>query len=58
MLEQIGERYELERLLGSGSFSSVCQAVDTLTGEKVSVSCASLSHHSIRGSSTLGDPAP
>jgi len=31
----VGERYELERLLGSGSFSSVCQALDTLTGERV-----------------------
>lgn len=35
MRQQVGERYELERLLGSGSFSSVCQALDTLTGERV-----------------------
>ena len=25
----------LERLLGTGSFSSVCQALDTVTGERV-----------------------
>ena len=33
---QVGERYVLEQLLGSGSFSSVCQALDTVTGERVS----------------------
>lgn len=32
---QLGERYELVRLLGSGSFSSVCMCVDTVTGEQV-----------------------
>ena len=51
---QIGERYELERLLGSGSFSSVCQAVDTLTGEMVTALSHRLSHHDISGSSIAG----
>ncbi len=32
---QVGERYELQKLLGSGSFSSVCCCLDTVTGERV-----------------------
>ena len=35
-LLQLGERYELVRLLGSGSFSSVCMCIDSVTGERVS----------------------
>lgn len=31
---QVGERYKLVKLLGSGSFSSVCSALDSLTGEQ------------------------
>ena len=34
-LQQVGERYELQKLLGHGSFSSVCLAIDTFTGDKV-----------------------
>lgn len=34
---QVGDRYKLLQLLGSGSFSSVCSAVDTLTGEQARV---------------------
>lgn len=33
----VGQRYELQKMLGSGSFSSVCQAIDTFTGEKVAI---------------------
>lgn len=33
----MGDRYELLRLLGSGSFSSVCLAVDKETGEQVAL---------------------
>ena len=32
---QIGERYELLKQLGTGSFSEVCSATDRSTGEKV-----------------------
>lgn len=32
---QVGERYEILKLLGTGSFSSVCLALDNFTGEKV-----------------------
>ena len=32
---QVGERYHLVKLLGHGSFSSVCLAVDSYTGDKV-----------------------
>ena len=31
----MGERYKLEHHLGSGSFSSVCRCLDTVTGERV-----------------------
>eukprot|EP00884_Botryococcus_braunii_P021833 jgi/Botrbrau1/8333/Bobra.0081s0022.1 len=34
---RVGERYELLKLVGSGSFSSVCLANDSLTGEKVAI---------------------
>lgn len=33
---QVGDRYKLEKVLGYGSFSCVCLATDTRTGEKVS----------------------
>ena len=32
---QVGPKYKLEKYLGSGSFSSVCLALDTETGLKV-----------------------
>ena len=32
---QVGERYKLIKLLGHGSFSSVCLALDAYTDEKV-----------------------
>ncbi len=31
---QVGERYQLVKLLGSGSFSSVCSALDAVTSEQ------------------------
>ncbi|KAK9811255.1 hypothetical protein WJX72_000671 [[Myrmecia] bisecta] len=34
---KVGERYDLQKLLGSGSFSSVCLAVDTVTDEQVAI---------------------
>ncbi|KAG2453430.1 hypothetical protein HYH02_001653 [Chlamydomonas schloesseri] len=34
---QVGKRYELMKVLGTGSFSSVCLAVDTLDNEKVAL---------------------
>eukprot|EP00803_Ostreobium_quekettii_P009627 evm.model.scf_446EXC.6 EVM.evm.TU.scf_446EXC.6 scf_446EXC:55715-62744(+) len=34
---QVGKRYRLHKLLGSGSFSAVCLATDTQTGEKVAL---------------------
>ncbi|KAK9800305.1 hypothetical protein WJX73_009498 [Symbiochloris irregularis] len=34
---RVGERYELLDLLGNGTFSSVCRALDTLTGEQVAL---------------------
>ena len=34
---QVGDRYKLLQLLGSGSFSSVCSALDTVTGEQARV---------------------
>ena len=32
---QVGERYVLQRLLGTGTFSEVCAALDSITGETV-----------------------
>ena len=32
---QVGTRYKLERVLGYGSFSCVCLALDVVTGKKV-----------------------
>jgi hypothetical protein len=32
---QVGDRYRLVKLLGHGSFSSVCMALDVYTEEKV-----------------------
>jgi len=37
---QVGERYQLVKLLGSGSFSSVCSALDAVTGEQARTRCA------------------
>lgn len=37
MENQVGDRYDLVKLLGSGSFSSVCLAVDKTTGEQVAL---------------------
>lgn len=34
---QVGTRYRLEKVLGYGSFSCVCLATDTQTGEKVGI---------------------
>jgi len=45
---QVGERYELLRLLGSGSFSSVCMCLDIATGEQVRHQLPSQSMHSSR----------
>ena len=35
LIHQVGERYQLQKLLGHGSFSSVCMAIDTFTSDKV-----------------------
>jgi len=37
IIKQVGDRYDLIRLLGCGSFSSVCLAVDRQTGEQVAL---------------------
>lgn len=36
---QVGVRYSLHRILGYGSYSAVCLALDHTTGEKVGCSC-------------------
>lgn len=55
---QVGERYVLERLLGTGSFSSVCQALDTVTGERVRPKESSCSHFFRKISMIFGRCAP
>lgn len=35
VVDQVGSRYTLVRVLGTGSFSCVCLAIDTQTNEKV-----------------------
>lgn len=34
---RVGDRYQLLRLIGDGTFSTVCSALDTLTGEQVAL---------------------
>lgn len=34
---QVGSRYSLQKVLGYGSYSAVCLAVDRTTGERVGV---------------------
>lgn len=46
MTLQVGERYELLHLLGVGSFSSVCCALDKHSGLKVRYRC--LTFHTLR----------
>ena len=38
---QVGERYVLQKLLGTGTFSTVCAATDTITQETVRHGCRS-----------------
>ncbi|KAL4514063.1 hypothetical protein Ndes2526A_g09121 [Nannochloris sp. 'desiccata'] len=34
---KVGQRYKLQKVLGYGSFSCVCLAIDTITGERVAL---------------------
>lgn len=52
---QVGERYQLQKRLGSGSFSSVCLALDTSTGEKVGTLRLILAAIEVKGSWDVSD---